>query len=226
MNAKIILFSTLCLIGSMAFGQQNQEPAKPKYSKYYYQKASLFELLPIHANDIVFLGNSITDGGEWAEIFNMPNIKNRGIGADVTSGVYERLAPIVQGKPQKIFLLIGINDIHRGCSADSVSNAIIQIVEKIRKESPKTKVYVQSIFPEDFNIDRFKKNRTTILSVNDSLKNYCAKNKLTYIDIHSQLLAPDGVNIHPEVSNDGLHLMGSGYMIWKEAILPFVKDKK
>ncbi|MGL5562350.1 MAG: sialate O-acetylesterase, partial [Tannerellaceae bacterium] len=36
-----------------------------KYSTYYYQRATLFEQLPITSKDIVFVGNSITDGGEW-----------------------------------------------------------------------------------------------------------------------------------------------------------------
>ena len=37
-------------------------------SSYNFQRRSLFEVLPIHSNDIVFLGNSITDGCEWAEL--------------------------------------------------------------------------------------------------------------------------------------------------------------
>ena len=53
-------------------------------SSYNFQRRSLFEVLPIHSNDIVFLGNSITDGCEWAELFDNPRIKNRGISADRT----------------------------------------------------------------------------------------------------------------------------------------------
>ena len=88
-----------------------------QYNQFYYQRATLFEKLPIDSDDIVFLGNSITNGCEWHELFNNPNIKNRGISSDVSMGVYDRLDPIIKGKPAKIFLMIGINDIahHLSC---------------------------------------------------------------------------------------------------------------
>ena len=35
---------------------------------YREQRRSLFELLPIRSSDIVFLGNSLTDGCEWSEL--------------------------------------------------------------------------------------------------------------------------------------------------------------
>ena len=39
-----------------------------KYSTFYYQRATLFEELPVTSSDIIFLGNSITNGAEWAEL--------------------------------------------------------------------------------------------------------------------------------------------------------------
>lgn len=227
MNKKIIFFALFLSLSTVLFSQQNQDMKKPKYSNYYYQRVSLFELLPITSNDIVFLGNSITDGAEWAEIFNMPNVKNRGISGDITTGVYERLDVILKGQPKKIFLLIGINDINRKNSvADSVFKNITKIAEKIRQQSPKTTLYIQSIFPEDFNDERFKNNKEKIISINKNLEDYCLQNKLTYIDLYSKLITPDGSTINSEYSNDGLHLMGSGYMVWKATIEPFVKSKK
>ena len=63
-------------------------------------------------NEIVFIGNSITEGGKnWSEKFNIPNIRNRGIGGDVTDGVLERLGEIIFFKPKAVFILIGINDL-------------------------------------------------------------------------------------------------------------------
>ena len=53
--------------------------AQGKYHPLYHQRATLFEELPVKSTDIVFLGNSITHFGEWHELFNNPNIKNRGI---------------------------------------------------------------------------------------------------------------------------------------------------
>ena len=85
---------------------------------YYYHKKEHFETLPKSKKDIIFLGNSITDNCEWAELFNNPHIKNRGIGGDDTDGILERLSDITSGQPAKIFLMIGTNDLAYGKTVD------------------------------------------------------------------------------------------------------------
>lgn len=94
---KIVLLAAALLAAAASFAQ----------SEYNYQKRSLFEQLPIRGNDIVFLGNSITDGGEWAELFNNRHVKNRGISADRSGWLLDRLDPIINGHPKKLFLMIG-----------------------------------------------------------------------------------------------------------------------
>ena len=68
MKRILILAAALFAVGT-AFAQ----------SEYNRQRRSLFEVLPVYSSDIVFLGNSITDGCEWAELFNNRHVKNRGI---------------------------------------------------------------------------------------------------------------------------------------------------
>lgn len=67
---KIILFIIGLAVSLSTFGQTER-----KYSTYYYQRASLFEQLPTSSDDILFIGNSITDGGEWSELFQNPHVK-------------------------------------------------------------------------------------------------------------------------------------------------------
>ena len=123
----------MLLLASMAGNAQER-----KYSTFYYQRATLFEELPVTSKDIIFLGNSITNGGEWSELLNNKHVKNRGISGDICMGVYDRLDAILKGKPAKIFLLIGINDVSRGTSADTIVNRIGMITQKIKQDSPKT----------------------------------------------------------------------------------------
>ena len=114
-----------------------------KYSTFYEQRASLFEVLSITSEDIVFIGNSITNGGEWIELFNDNRLKNRGISGDVSEGIYDRLGSITKGKPKKMFLMIGINDIAKNIPVDTISKNIEKIILKIKKDSPQTIVYLQ-----------------------------------------------------------------------------------
>jgi hypothetical protein len=55
----ILTFSGLKVV----HGQENFR------TTYYEQRRTLFESLPNTRNEIVFLGNSITDGGEFTELF-------------------------------------------------------------------------------------------------------------------------------------------------------------
>src|SRR5690606_18870686 len=118
------------------------------------QKKSFAESLPVEKDAIVFFGNSITDGAQWAEVFQSPKVLSRGFSGDITAGVLNRLQDIVQRKPAKLFLLIGTNDLARGISADSILKNILLMADYSRQESPSTKFYVQSILPVN---DTFKK---------------------------------------------------------------------
>ena len=175
---KPILTALLLLAAAAVFAQ----------SEYNFQRRSLFEKLPVTSKDIVFLGNSITDGGEWNELLANPRVKNRGISGDRSSWMLDRLDPIVGG--------------------------------------PRTKLYVQSVFPVN---DSFKKyaakhgrHDADIVAVNKGLQALCAEKGIVYIDLWT-LLADKNGKLRADLTNDGLHLMGEGYIVWRDAVLPYVK---
>lgn len=197
-----------------------------KHSTFYYQRATLFEVLPTSKSDIIFLGNSITNGGEWAELLGNPHAKNRGISGDTTQGVLDRLSTITKGKPSKIFLLIGTNDLSRGKSVDEVAKNVAKIVERVKRESPATKLYVQSVFPVNpkFNKILGHMNRQKdIAALNAKIKAIAARHGVTYIDVYKSLVIPSTDVMNPEYTNDGLHLLGKGYQKWVDVLKPYLK---
>lgn len=218
---RIIVWSVvMCLWGQILPAQQ--------YSTFYYQRASLFEELPITSKDIVFLGNSITNGAEWGELFGSRHVKNRGISGDICMGVYDRLEPILKGKPAKIFLLIGINDLSRGTSADTIVSQIDRITRKIKRDSPKTKLYLQSILPVTDHYKMFAghtKHWRMVGEINEKLRDLAVRERVVYIDLYSRFVDPLTGKMKTEYSNDGLHLLGKGYKLWAEIIRPYVLKK-
>ena len=199
-----------------------------KYSTFYYQRATLFENLPVTSKDIIFLGNSITNGCEWAELFQNKHVKNRGISGDICMGVYDRLHPIVKGRPAKIFLLIGINDVSRGTSAEKIIEEITMIVHKIKQESPKTKLYLQSVLPLNECYGMFGGHTSrwqVVKQINDLLQPLAEKEGATYVDLYSHFVDPATGKVKPEYTNDGLHLLGDGYLLWRDIVKPFVDRK-
>ena len=198
-----------------------------KYSTFYYQRTSLFEVLPTDTTDIIFLGNSITNGAEWHEFFNNTNLKNRGISGDICQGVYDRLEPITNGKPNKIFLMIGVNDIARDTSIDSVSVGIERIIDKIKVDSPRTKIYVQSILPLNEETEMFQSHTKRYLEIpllNKKIEKIAHEKCVTYIDVYSSLVIPNTDQLDLQFSNDGLHLLGAGYVKWVEVLKPYIEE--
>lgn len=197
-----------------------------KHSTFYYQRATLFEVLPTSKSDIIFLGNSITNGGEWAELLRNPHAKNRGISGDTTQGVLDRLSTITKGKPSKIFLLIGTNDLSRGKSVDEVAKNVAKIVERVKRESPATKLYVQSVFPVNPKFNKFlghMNRQKDIAALNAKIKAVAARHGVTYIDVYKSLVIPSTDVMNPEYTNDGLHLLGKGYLKWVDVLKPYLK---
>lgn len=224
------LFSILVLLALTQYALQAQVK-KPKYadslfSTYYHQRLSLFRALPQTPGDIIFLGNSITDGSEWNELFKDGKLKNRGISGDNTAGVIHRLDEVADRKPAKVFLMIGTNDLARNSSADSVLKNIFIITDYLRQQTPTTKVYVQSILPVNDVYNMFKGHTgkgKEILQVNTTLRAKSQQKGFTYIDLHTAFSDAAG-KMSTALSNDGLHLKGEAYLIWKHVVYPYVYD--
>lgn len=188
------------------------------------QRLDLFKSIPVSSDDIVFVGNSITNGGQWADIFPDISVKNRGISGNTTRMVLDRLSMITERHPRKIFLLIGVNDLPSATESGPVLRNITAIIEQIKRESPTTSIFVQSIFPVNSSFSNFSHNQkgALILEVNEKLKSLCEQKNITYIDVHSRLRISDtNNNLNPAYTNDGLHLLGEGYALWASVIKPY-----
>lgn len=228
MRHCLLLFFLLFIpLSGYAQQQANSNHPEGKYSTFYDQRASLFELLPVSHMDIFFVGNSISNGGEWTELFEDPRIKNRGISGDICEGVYDRLEPLLRGKPAKIFLMIGINDLARGTSPDSVVASVTKIIGKIRNDSPGTDIFLQSILPLNDCYGMFEKHTQhsrIIAPLNDRLRERARYSAVTFIDLYSHFVIPGSDRMDPRYTNDGLHLMGEGYLKWAEIVKPFLEE--
>lgn len=199
---------------------------KPVNSDVYYaRRATLFDLLPVYSSDIIMLGNSLTDGAEWNELFDNCHVKNRGIVGDIIPGFFERLEPILKGQPRKIFIMGGVNDISHGVSADSIVSAMTQVVTTIQARCPKTEIYVQSMLPfnNDVRLWKLLKGREqVVVDGNKGLESMCQRLGVTFINLYPLFVGENG-KMKPEYTNDGLHLMGGAYLIWRDALLPYIR---
>jgi lysophospholipase L1-like esterase len=183
---------------------------------YHERSVTQFELLDVEPGSTVFLGNSITEAGKWHELFPESTVYNRGIAADMTTGVLARLDQITKGKPAQVFLLIGTNDLFAGIPQKEIVSNIVSIIKNIQVDSPQTEVFVQSILP------RGDEYNSKVEALNLELEK-AITGTATWINLYPLFLNEDETYLDSSLSNDGLHLMGQGYIIWRDAIAQYVK---
>lgn len=213
------LFFIVLLFALPFFSTAQQVAIDSSYANaHYLQRLEFFNQMPNQKNEIVFLGNSITEGGKWQELIPKKNVVNRGISGDVTYGVIARMGEILAAKPGKIFILIGINDMKRGTPQEIILNNYRKIIRRIKEQSPATKIYVQSILPVHTAMlpaSYAKLSNAAILEMNVQLKNICKAEQLNYVNLHEVFAAADG-ELKKELTIDGLHLKSAAYILWAD----------
>lgn len=186
----------------------------------YLEKVAEFKANPIVKNDIVFLGNSITAGTDWSKLLNLSNAKNRGISGDITFGVLERLDEVISGKPAKVFVLIGINDVSRNIPDSLILKNYRKIIDRIRNGSRKTEIYFYTLLPVNSSFGKFKNHYGKdehILSLNNQIREFDKMKKVTVIDLYPHFL-DEQKRLKAELTKDGLHLVLAGYEVWAEVL--------
>ena len=206
---KIVLLAAALLAAAASFAQ----------SEYNYQKRSLFEQLPIRGNDIVFLGNSITEQGWWSLLLKRGDVENRGIGGDNTFGMIDRLPDILKSKPRKIFLMAGINDLTGGQPVDTIVMNITRMADMVHEAVPSCRLYIQSVLPVNTRrlaYPGLKGHNPQVRTLNARLVQLCdAKPWCTFVNLVPLLSDADG-ELRIDLTKDGIHLHPVGYVIWTD----------
>lgn len=164
---------------------------------------------------IVFIGNSITNMFEWREGFGSASVLNRGISGAYSYEVLDNLESYIVGKPKKIFLMIGTNDLGtEGINFPEYPAARVRkIVNRIRRELPESEIYVQSILPSTRGLRTADNQKRA----NELLVDICNETGATYIDLYKKL--GNGTdNMSSDYTYDDLHLTAMGYSVWCKAI--------
>ena len=184
-------------------------------------RTSHLNTLQISDNQIVMLGNSITAECEWSELLANKSIINRGIIGDGTFDILDRLTPIIQAKPRKIFLLIGVNDLlfH---PLSIIGENYEKIVKRIKTETPETELYLESVLPIHNDLRRNGLKNSDIDALNGQIFELTKHYQAIYIDLASKLKNTEGA-LREDLSLDGIHLNGKGYMILGENLRKYIE---
>jgi lysophospholipase L1-like esterase len=197
---------------------QNLFDTIPFIPDHGQKRMEIFRSEPIVFGRIVFLGNSITEMGDWKKLTGDTSVINRGISGDITFGILKRLDEVLNRKPSKIFLLIGINDIGKDIPPTVIADNIKKIIRRIQTESPATKIILQNLIPVNPTINHFPQHydkQSKIVETNKLFIGVAKETNIPLVDLN-KLFRDNKGNLHEKYTNDGLHLNpgGEGYTIW------------
>lgn len=181
--------------------------------------------------NIVFFGDSITEGYKVEEFFPDTYVINSGISGNQSNQLLERIEGDVYAyNPSKVFILIGVNDMNHSVSQEEILNNIQKIINGIKINRKYTKIYIESIYPINRNMFDdikygFNKEVTNdkIKEINLKIKNICEENDITYIDVYSSLTDDDG-NLKSAYSKEGLHLTDLGYFKVTKVLEKYISE--
>ncbi|WP_315824832.1 GDSL-type esterase/lipase family protein [Paraflavitalea speifideaquila] len=113
-------------------------------------------------------------------------------------------------------MLIGTNDINKKIPIDNIIDNYKKIILEVKRQSPATTIYVQSVFPINNQLigrQYYSGTNEQILVLNTALKAMAAELQVRYVEVYGQLLDASE-QLDARYTYDGLHLSGLGYQAW------------
>jgi lysophospholipase L1-like esterase len=217
---KKMLFVLFLLAVPLLYGQTAYDSLFLK-SAVYRNLVGQHALSRLTSADIVFLGNSITYGGNWSDLLGRERIVNRGIGGDNTVGMLHRLQYVYQLEPKLCFIMAGINDLYADAPVEIILSNYRRILDTLQlyRITP----VIQSTLHVSPKWKRSAEKNAQVTELNKQLQQLATLRKIPFIDINA-VLSQDGV-LKDEYTTDGVHLTASAYAQWRDLLLPFLSSR-
>jgi lysophospholipase L1-like esterase len=184
---------------------------RPLLRRHMDMRRNQFDVLPLPDGRVLFLGDSITEGGNWNEWFPRCPTLNRGVGGDTVEGVRGRLGTAVN-RPAAISLLVGTNDLNGRANVAAIAAQFEELVHQIRTLAPDSPLIVNSVMP------RGRRWASRIHELNQRYAVTAREVDAGYVDLWPALA--DGDALRAAYTRDGIHLNGHGYQAWVDVLRP------
>ena len=176
---------------------------------YYDGKVARFEeenksIVP-GETDVVFLGDSLTDGCDLSLYYPEYTTLNRGIGGDTTIGLEKRLDVSVYAvQPKVVVMLIGANNF--STMFENYEDILISLKENLSE----SKIILVSLTSMG---GTWAKNNNLAAFNNVKIKALAEKYGYEFVDVYTPLLNFETNEIYEEYTTDGGHLTHEGYLV-------------
>jgi len=213
--AGLLALGVAALLVALRARSGDAGPAGPGWQRS--SRASQLALLPLGPEDLVFLGASLVEHGEWSELLPGRSVRNRGIAGDKVGDVLARLAPIVAAGPRAVFVMVGLNDVFAGTPPARIEQLHRELVQRLRAGAPATRVVLMTLLPVRRPGAEGRAVNATIDEVNAGLARVADEAGCLLLDLTPAFRDEDG-QLRAGFTRDGVHLNGPGYQAWRRVL--------
>lgn len=164
-----------------------------------------------------FVGDSLTEHGDWQGLLPGRDVINFGVGGNTTHDVLDRLEEVIAAAPSTVVVEIGTNDFAWRLPLEEVAQNIEEILGSLREKLPDARIVMQSILP------RQPEYAHIVRGVNEHLESFVPTVSCSYVDLWPALADENG-GLKAEFTTDGLHLTDAGYAAWFAALRPALEE--
>lgn len=210
----VSLAVNLVFLGRLVIARRS--PRHDADREYRRERAEMLASLDTRAPELVLLGDSLTDRGEWGELLG-PGTVNRGIAGDRVRDAAGRVAEIGKRAPKRVAVMVGVNDLIAGATVEQVMTDYRELLAALAREAPQAKIFVESVLPVRPIRDGRRVRPGAVRALNARLQALAAERGATFVDVAARFATPDGT-LAPELTADGVHLAARGYQLWAETL--------
>ena len=169
--------------------------------------------------DIIFIGDSIVEYYPLQELLQTNKVLiNRGIRGYKTDLLLDNLDAHLFGSAlDKVFILIGTNDIGKEIPQSETLENLEGVIQKISREYPLAQIQLLSVLPvnegEEYKGTVYLRTNGKIQDLNRAYQGLASiYTNVQFIDLYETLLDETG-QLDQEFTTDGLHLTIAGYAV-------------
>ncbi|KEH99288.1 acetylhydrolase [Clostridium botulinum C/D str. BKT12695] len=162
----------------------------------------------VYFKDSLFLGDSIIEAMSFFDALDEKNVMGI-IGLTIKKAI-SNVDKIKNQNPNELFILLGHNDLEN--DMEMSMNNYTKLINKLKKEMPNTKIYVQGVLPVTEKASQKHKYLlpNNINDFNRNLKEVCEREDVKFVD-----LLPMFKNIDKGIYEpDGIHFKEPFYKMW------------
>lgn len=229
MSRRIFIIVIIAGIFATPYSYYTYRTLKTRYIINDYFEQGRWEALRKEYDEVkgsryrfVFFGDSMTEN--FKKHISGDSLVNMGISGDFTEGLIKRVSNVTHLAPDKIFIMIGINDIIEKVPMSEIKQNYVRVLDLLEEGCPAATIYLQSTLPtvglRGLLSSSITHNREVIV-LNQFLRQEAANREMIFVDMCKTFASEDNA-LRSELTVDGIHLNKRGYFLWKSIIKKYI----